>query len=133
MSTTFNQRFYNDPKENDIKYNFNGKTKILLICLNYEGTESPLTCITDGKRVINEAKRAGVSEIVAMFDDRSTDLYPTKKNVLRKMAEMAASCTIGDFLVVYYSGHGTSVPDADKDEVDGMDEAFCLRSEKGSY
>ena len=46
---------------------------------------------------------------------------------------MAASCTIGDFFVVYYSGHGTSVPDADKDEVDGLDEAFCLRSEKGDY
>ena len=61
MSTSFNTRFYNQPKENDLKYNFNGKTKILLICLNYDGTESPLTCITDGKRIINEAKRAGVS------------------------------------------------------------------------
>jgi uncharacterized caspase-like protein len=80
-----------------------------------------------------QQKSLSLFEIVAMFDDRSTDLYPTKKNVLKKMAEMASSCTIGDFFVVYYSGHGTSVPDADKDEVDGMDEAFCLRSEKGSY
>lgn len=61
MSTTFATRFYCETKENDLKYNFNGKTKLLLICLNYDGTESPLTCITDGKRIISEAKKAGVS------------------------------------------------------------------------
>lgn len=86
MSTTFKQRFYNQTKENDIKYKATGNTKLLLICLNYEGTESPLTCVIDGKRIINEAKKAGVQEIVALFDDRSTDLYPTKRNVLQKMA-----------------------------------------------
>jgi hypothetical protein len=46
---------------------------------------------------------------------------------------MAASCTSGDILFVYYSGHGTKVPDLDKDEVDGFDEAFCLRSKGGKY
>lgn len=133
MSTTFKPRFYNQPKENDIKYNFSGKTKLLAICLNYQGTQNPLTCITDGKRIVAEAKKAGVSEITKIFDDRTTDLYPTKKNVLKKMAEIASSCTTGDMFVVYYSGHGSNVPDADGDEKDGQDEAFCLRSEKGQY
>ncbi len=27
------------------------------------------------------------------------------------MRELASSCMPGDFLVVYYSGHGTNVPD----------------------
>jgi len=61
MSTSFHTRFYNESKENDIKYDIKGKTKLLLICLNYDGTESPLTCVIDGKRIINEAKKAGVS------------------------------------------------------------------------
>jgi len=64
---------------------------------------------------MNEAKKAGVTEIECLFDDNSTDLYPTKKNVLKKMAEMSSSCTTGDIFVVYYSGHGTSVPDLDDD------------------
>lgn len=63
-----------------------------------------------------------------MFDDRTTDLYPTKKNVLKQMSEIASSCTNGDMFVVYYSGHGSNVPDTDGDEQDGEDEAFCLRS-----
>ena len=44
------------------------------------------------------------------------------------MAQLAASCTMGDILVVYYSGHGSKVLDLDNDEADGQDEAFCLRS-----
>jgi hypothetical protein len=31
------------------------------------------------------------------------------------MKEIASSCKLGDFFVVYYSGHGTSVDDVDKD------------------
>lgn len=61
MSTTYKPRYYNQAKENDIKYNCNGNTKLLAICLNYQGTQNPLTCITDGKRMIAEAKKAGVS------------------------------------------------------------------------
>ena len=39
---------------------------------------------------------------------------------------MAQSCSLGDYFVVYYSGHGTSVDDVNKDEIDGKDEALCL-------
>lgn len=46
------------------------------------------------------------------------------------MASIAASCTMGDIFVVYYSGHGSNVEDKDNDEVDGQDEAFCLRDQK---
>ncbi len=31
----------------------------------------------------------------------------------------------GDLVVFYYSGHGTQVPDINKDEADGKDEALC--------
>lgn len=41
---------------------------------------------------------------------------------------MAASCTVGDLFIVYYSGHGTSIVDKNGDEADGFDEAFCLMS-----
>ncbi len=58
---------------------------MLVVCLNYDSTPNPLTCIIDGKRIINEAKKAGVTEIVSMFDDGSTNYFPNKKNVSTKM------------------------------------------------
>jgi uncharacterized caspase-like protein len=50
-----------------------------------------------------------------MFDNESTDYFPTKKNVSSMMKEMAEKCQVGDMLVVYYSGHGTSIKDKNKD------------------
>jgi uncharacterized caspase-like protein len=50
-----------------------------------------------------------------MFDNGSTDIFPTKKNVGNMMKEMAEKCKVGDYLVVYYSGHGTNVKDRNGD------------------
>lgn len=88
---------------------------MLVICLDYEGTQNQLNCTIDGKRIIREAKKNGVVDIVAMFDNGSTDYFPTKKSVTSMMKEMAEKCQVGDMLVVYYSGHGTSITDRNKD------------------
>jgi hypothetical protein len=51
-------------------------------CLNYEGTESPLTCTEDGQNVRIIAEQSGATDIVSLYDDGSTELYPTKENLV---------------------------------------------------
>jgi len=66
-----------------------------------------LNCIIDGQRIIKEAKKSGVTDILALFDDGSTDIFPTKYNVIKAMKKMASKCQVGDYLVVQFSGHGS--------------------------
>jgi hypothetical protein len=55
-------------------------------------------------------------KIIRMRDDLPTKhaLYPTKNNILRELINMCKSKTTT--LYFYYSGHGTSVTDYNKDE-----------------
>ena len=50
----------------------------------------------------------------------------TRENILREFNAMAQSVTGNDKVFIYYSGHGTQIPDTDGDEKDGYDEALTL-------
>jgi hypothetical protein len=50
----------------------------------------------------------------------------TRSAVLAELAELASKLKADDLLVVSYSGHGGQVPDDNGDEVDGLDETWCL-------
>lgn len=53
------------------------------------------------------------------------DRDATKANILGSMTGWLASETVpGDRVVIYYSGHGSHVPDRSGDEADGEDETF---------
>ena len=73
-----------EERENDIKYKFCGQTRMLQVCLNYEGSESPLTCTIDGENLKNVAIKAGVKDIVSLYDNGTTELHPTKENVVNQ-------------------------------------------------
>jgi len=50
----------------------------------------------------------------------------TRKNVLDYLAKASKEMRSGDILHISYAGHGGQVPDTSGEEVDGMDETWCL-------
>jgi metacaspase-1 len=60
------------------------------------------------------------SDIVLLSDSRAR-----KKAILDALKNLFAGAKEGDGLVFHYSGHGSQVPDAEGDEVDGKDEVIC--------
>lgn len=104
----------------------------LFIGINYIGTEYELNgCINDVntmKKIMIDNKIMGESNIITMTDESKDDLYPTNINIKKKLEEIVAFCnnTDREILIVFtYSGHGASIKDDGKDEIDGCDEAIC--------
>lgn len=59
-------------------------------------------------------------------------VLPTRANILREMQRLADWSVAGDWVVVYFSGHGSQVPQRNPDtaayrEPDGLDEVFLTR------
>ena len=56
-----------------------------------------------------------------------TDAQATKANIVQRLRDMVAGAKAGKYayLVFSMSSHGTQVPDANGDEPDRLDEAFC--------
>eukprot|EP00759_Apiculatamorpha_spiralis_P042448 PhF_6_TR40497/c0_g1_i2/m.60595 len=131
MASTWRQRYFGEPKESEVKYRIKGEVRMVQVCLNYEGTESPLGCIIDGKRLRDKAIASGVNDITSLYDDGSTPLFPCVADVKQAIRDTASRCVDGDFFVLQYSGHGTNEEDEDGDESDGQDEALCLRTRAG--
>lgn len=105
----------------------------LLIGINYTGTLNELSgCINDSENLSQFLVKNGFfvpSEVVMMNDKKTGDLYPTNANIWKQFNSLVnfANQNIGKnvFIFVSYSGHGSSVVDKSKDEVDGMDEVLC--------
>jgi len=53
-----------------------------------------------------------------------TDENATKQKILDNIASIISQAEEDDFVLIYYSGHGTIVPDEDGDEEDWRDEAI---------
>lgn len=60
-----------------------------------------------------------------LIEEKSSDLVPTKKNILEQMKWLVEGSQAGDSLVFYFSGHGIQHTDSKQDEIDGMDESIC--------
>ncbi|MFG6439997.1 caspase family protein [Roseateles sp. LKC17W] len=54
-------------------------------------------------------------------------LPPTRARIVEALAALAASARPGDWLLVYFSGHGAQVPARSGREGDGLDEVFLPR------
>jgi metacaspase-1 len=53
-----------------------------------------------------------------------TDAEATYDGILQALSDWVRDVGTGEKIFLYYSGHGTRVPDLDKDEADGMDDAI---------
>lgn len=69
-----------------------------------------------------------VSKVSSLFSSWGFTVNRLSNSLNLKSVLSAYSRTLGqnDILIVYYSGHGTSILDRDGDEIDGKDEALVL-------
>ena len=99
----------------------------LLIGINYKDIEGSelVGCIDDVLRMqemlIHEMDFEEQNIIVLRDDSDDRNLYPTKKNILRKMEEFISNSNSDDELWFHYSGHGSIRRDRSNDEKDNID------------
>lgn len=109
------------------------KCKALLVGINYTGTSNELRgCVNDVKNVytyLTKDQKFDPSQISILTDESRTPLQslPTYKNIISGIRWLVSD--IDDdcptTLYMHYSGHGTYLPDRNRDEDDGRDEAIC--------
>lgn len=77
-------------------------------------------CVNDAKAMHDLAAGQGFKGQIFLNEQA------TRENAIRSINQAAATLKSGDILFVSYSGHGSRIPDVNKDEDDGMDECWCL-------
>lgn len=101
--------------------------KALLIGINYFNTDSELLgCANDIRNIRDmlikfynyEAKN------ITILSEEPNVTKPTRTVIENGIIQLAANCKAGDTLLLYYSGHGASVNDTNRDETDGKDEVI---------
>ena len=99
------------------------KTALLFGINDYPGSVNDLSfCLNDIETVAKNLKRYWPEFTVKEYADGNV----TVSNFLRQLRKHIEALTIGDVLLIYYSGHGTQVYDRNGDESDGYDEALFL-------
>ena len=111
----------------------------LIIGSNYFNTESELRgCINDTKMIRRFLLQNGYNKdnicvlrdddngTIAYMKDKIKNIRPTKENILLSLTTMIelSNKNINVELFLYYSGHGASIKDINKDEKDGKDEVI---------
>lgn len=101
--------------------------KALLIGCNYINTTNQLNgCINDIIHVRNmliDAYAYLPTNITMLRDDVST-ILPTRANILNSLKLIIGQSSSLTEIIIHYSGHGTSLRDADSDELSGQDQAI---------
>jgi hypothetical protein len=98
-----------------------GRRLALIMGNNYTGTKYQLRgCINDANKINTVLNNWGFTCTV-MTDLKSGDLKTNKDNMLNKMDILLSGLDTNDTLVIYYSGHGSLVPDNNSDEIYGKD------------
>ena len=100
--------------------------KALLIGINYYNTPAKLNgCIDDVvniRHLLIDAFGFSLANMVTLRDDTTnTAILPTKSNILNALKKLVAESATSTEIWVQYSGHGSRVPDANKDELSGLD------------
>ena len=93
----------------------------LLVGINYVGSAALYGCIND----VNSMKtRLDLLGFQCQTLTDHTPVKPTRSNILAAFKQLLVNSVAGDQLFFSYSGHGVSIKDRNRDEVDGMDEAL---------
>ena len=109
--------------------NKSGRSRALLIGINYYGSKSQLNgCINDVHMMKDYLTSQGFStaksDMRVLTDDGKNDGSPTGVEIMRGLKWLTEGAKAGDSLFLHFSGHGTQTKDLDGDEADGMDEAI---------
>ena len=96
-----------------------GARRALCVGINYAGSRAELKgCINDMNEWVTELTALHF-EVTPLVEQNAT--YDRMRQALGELVDRAKP---GDRLVFQYAGHGTQVPDLNRDEPDGRDEAF---------
>jgi len=116
------------PKPITISTNVNKKA--LLIGINYTGTSNQLQgCINDTNSIKDLIVKKGFSNVNILTD--LTTKKATKLNILEEFKNLLQNSQKGDFLLFFYSGHGSYTIDKNGDEKDRRDEMIIPCDLKG--
>lgn len=89
---------------------------------NHYGSDYPLAgCINDANDMLAIAKQKKYDKRDVLIDEAGT-----YDNVVNHILAAAKKLKKGDMFLITYSGHGSYLPDNNKDETDGYDETWCL-------
>jgi hypothetical protein len=97
------------------------KKRAVIIGINYNNTINQLNgCINDAQSAKELLEEWGFTTIL-MTENNSGNLYPTGVNILNQLTAEITNLSLGDCLVIYYSGHGDRITDYSNDEISGLD------------
>lgn len=101
--------------------------KALLIGINYTGSNQLYGCINDIHAVQTYLSTKGFT--CQLMTD-TTPLKPTRDNILNAFRQLLTNAVAGDVLVFEFSGHGMSIRDKNREEIDGYDESIVSKDMK---
>lgn len=88
---------------------------------HYGGWEGPLNaCEADAKEMAGLATQAGF-EAKTLLTEKATS-----KALMSEISRAADALSSGGLFLLTYSGHGGQIRDKNADELDGLDETWCL-------
>jgi hypothetical protein len=101
-----------------------GRRRALCIGINQYPTAALYGCVADAQTWQATLQALGFSEIVMLLDQQAT-----REAILKTLTDLVTTSTAGDVVVLQYAGHGTQLPDLNRDEAGGdtpdRDEAIC--------
>lgn len=103
----------------------------LLIGINYRHTRNELqNCIHDIEHMMEQLLKPKLglkqSQMIVMSDYKyGSDLYPTKRNILKQFENFVVRANQTKEAFLHYSGHGSYTWDSSGDELDRKDEVLC--------
>ena len=107
------------------------ENKAVLVGINYINDKNNRLngCVDDIKSIRHLLHQNGfphhnMTVLSDDYPDLAGVIYPSRENIIAAFKALIKNAKPGDTLFFHYSGHGTSVPDEDGDEADGMDEAL---------
>lgn len=105
---------------------FNNNYKAVLIGINYSGRNQLYGCINDAKNI----RKKLISQLnfnprnITMILDEKNYILPTRFNIIRVIRFFINNAKPNEKLFFSYSGHGSQIPDYNRDELDNKDEVL---------
>ena len=128
----------NEERFNVWNPNRNGRSKALLIGINYPGQNGELSgCVNDVAMMVRYLTEQGYqtdpSRMRILVDEGDFGHgMPNGAEIMQGFQWLVEDAQPGDSLFVHYSGHGGQIPDDDGDEEDGKDECLIPHDYKSS-
>lgn len=102
-----------------------GRRRALCVGIN-DYPSAPLAGCVNDSRTWADAFRGQGFEVTSLTDGEAT-----RDAILGQLESLVQTSRAGDVALFQYAGHGTQLPDLNKDEEDGQDEAFVPHDYEG--